>query len=375
MMEDANPLKITRIETVPVSIPYKGKFRTSREVRPKKADYVLLKMYADDGIIGIGESDTGPQFGNGETQSSVIQAIDDCLAPAVVGEDPFNIELILKKMDQALVSNWFAKAAIEVALLDVIGKKLNVPLYRLLGGLYRERVAISRAITSTAVADVISEAEHAISEGFFSIKIKVGWLDPQKELERLKALRDTVGCDVCIIIDANQAWNTKSAIKILRKAEDLDIAFCEQPVPRWDLKGMSEVRSATSISIVADESLWTYNDAVNLIRCEAADAFNVYLLKSGGMWNSKRIISLAEAANMPCRIGSEIELDILAAAATHVASSSPNVSIASDTGSPLFFEDRLVTDPLRIENGFVHTPNKPGLGVELDEEKLNHYMK
>jgi len=365
-------MKIERVEAIPISIPQKKPFTTHRETM-KGRDYVIVKVYTDEGIIGIAEASTIDTWG--EPQVAAISAIEKVLGPSITGENPFNIRLILYKMDRALEYFWYSKAAIDVALYDIIGKALNVPMYKLLGGQYREVVKTSRSVGITDLNDAIEWAKRLYNEfGSRTIKIKVG-IDAKQDIEIVKQIRREVGSEVLLKVDANQGYeDAKTAITILKVMEDFDVRIAEQPVKANDLEGMAQVTKTVKAHVAADESVWSPYDVVRIYEKKAADVLTIYIVKAGGITRNLEVAAVAKACNLPCILGGMGEMGIGSAANVHFAAAIENLKFPGDFHIPPFLLlDDIVVEPIEYRGDEIVIPQKPGLGVELDEKKVKKF--
>lgn len=204
------------------------------------------------------------------------------------------------------------------------------------------------------------------------IKIKVG-TDPKADVERVRRVREALGGIIQLSVDANGGWTVADSIWAIRRMEPYDLVMAEQPVHRQDVEGMAQVRRSVGVPIMADETVFTEREALEVIRREAADMISVYPGKNGGILRARAIAKMAEAAGVPCHVGSNLEWDVGASAMAHLAVSTQNIvseRYPADILGPLYHVDHVVTSPLRIEDGYAEVPSNPGLGVELDEEKI-----
>lgn len=366
-------MKIVKIEVLSVKVPTKKTYEVSFGTITS-SEAVLVKIYTDENIIGIGESDPLPKFSR-ETQATVETVIEEYLAPAVIGLDPFDMENIHAKMNTTIDGNPFAKAAIDLALHDVMGKALSIPVYRLLGGLNQRKIPVIWPLGHDKPERNAKDALKRVKQGFKTLMIKVGAENPDKDLERVKKVREVVGEDVNLILDANQGWHPKEAIGIIKEIERYNLTFVEQPVSSWDFNGMADVRKSVQTPISADESLFSLHDAIKLIENKSADIFSIKTGKHGGIHNAKKIAALAEAKGIPCFINSMIELGVSVAASLHFAvSTSQILTCGHSLMSPLRLEGDILETPIQIKDGFIEVQDKPGLGVELSQEKVKKYQ-
>jgi muconate cycloisomerase len=367
-------MKITQIRTVPVWCPRKRAFGdvTRTALGPAAvSDYTIVFVDTDDGITGIGE--VASVF---KRRGSLLRhELDEALAPAVVGEDPTRITYLVQKMDQALDGSEEAKAGIEMALWDILGKALNAPVYRLLGGKVRDRIPLSYSVPWGEPEQMARFAVERVRAGHRTIKVKVG-NEPATDIAAVRLVREAIGSEVKLRVDGNMGWSTaKQAIGVIRAMEAYGLELVEQPLPAHDLDGMAEVRRAIGVPLMADESVRNPRSAMAVIRHGAADIANVYVTEAGGILNASRIFAMCEAAGMPCMIGSMPEFGIGTAAQIHLGVAMTNLGPDSDTCGVLYHAEDLLTRPLKIENGFSYPPEGPGLGVEIDMDVLERWRR
>ena len=267
--------------------------------------------------------------------------------------------------------NWsrigaYAIAGIEIALLDIKGKALGAPVAELLGGFCRERVPVVGYLFIDEPEANAGRAAAFVDAGFTELKLKVG-RDYGQDHDTLAAIRDRVGMDVKIRIDANMIWSVPAAIKWIRGLERFDLQYVEQPVPDFDVQGLAHVRRSVGVAIAADEACTDMRSALELIKADACDVLVVYPSEAGGLMRARQIASLADAAGKWCAIGSWAELGVATMANAHVVASSSNFPFASDTHYPLQELD-VLTEPLEMAGGSIDVSAAPGLGVELDRE-------
>jgi L-alanine-DL-glutamate epimerase-like enolase superfamily enzyme len=385
-------VKIARIATTAVRIPITGALyetenagtkrewgRLSRR-SPKRPDpileYLTVRVETDDGAVGIGEAPADIGF-FGETIEEVQAAIDDYLGPQLIGGDPLDREHLLHRIDYR--GNSCAKSGIDLALHDLIGRVSGLPVSALIGGTHRRRVAVAIEIAGGPPDEMAAACVAYMERGVRAFKPKIGGI-PERDAERLRAIRDAVGPDVTIRADANQGYSPKEAIRLCRLAEKhgVGLELLEQPVPAWNLQGMADVRRAVDTLIEADESCFTIHDAMALIRHEAADVLNVKIAKAGGLYNAKKIAALAEAAGLKCVLGTGFGLGVKVAAKLHLAASTVGVTDAVEF-TEIGLHDNLLAPPcdtrlaLPLEDGCLPVPEGPGLGVEWDEAKVRRY--
>lgn len=361
-------MKITSIETFPVNVVVRpdlaivsaaGEHRVSR--------YVLVVIHTDEGLKGIGEANVVPVW-SGESQAGAVTAIQEILQPVLVGKDPTSVSALSDAMDRALLANSFTKAAIEVALLDLAGKSLNVPVCALLGGARRDPgIPLKFSIGAFPPADAVRVAETAMGFGLRAAKVKVG-TDVAQDLARVEAVRSAVGPKFRLGVDANGGWNESQALTALPHLERLGVNMMEQPLRRGDFAGCARLRSRTTIPIMLDESIFTEQDALEAIRANSCDIISIYPGKNGGIRRSYAIAQMAAAAGLECVIGSNLEWEIGSAAMLHLAVAIPNLSktVDHDIIGPLYHTKQVGTSAMAVENGCAVLPAGAGLGVEAN---------
>ena len=378
-------MRIKKIECIPVTAKFSKPFPMGGGIEQGSAG-IIVKIHTDEGIIGIGDSGGTSAWYRGESQDSMMSVINNIFAPSVLlGEDPFNIEKIVAGMDRAARDNNQAKATIDYALHDIVGKALGVPVYQLLGGLTTEKIPLGFVLPGAATDEVLAMAKQALDAGFRALKLKVGAGEEAADIENVRALREMAGDDIEIFIDANGSWHYYQALMVLRKMEKYNLSMVEQPVPWWDIDGMARLRAKIGIPVFADEAAQELSHLMEIIHKNAADGFFIKIPKAGGLLKSQKWVSIAKAAGLPvvcgCMMGSGLE----AAAYTHLLVADEWLSrLVHENLGPLHIHDvfETVSKPIkddvavnvpRYENGFLYPTTGPGIGVELNEavvEKL-----
>jgi muconate cycloisomerase len=374
-------VKITRIETIPVRVPIKPHLaiKSGRGGSHVTSPFLIVKVHTDEGLIGLGEASCTPRW-SGEDQFTARHIIRTYFEPALIGMDPRQIAPCRQAYEPLVAGNSFTKSAIEMALWDILGKAEALPVYALLGGGHKERefVPTKFSVSGRPKDEAAEIARWAVAQGFTKLKVKVGMV-PEDDYRRVQAVRAAVGPSVTIGVDANGGWGgiltAMVAIKLLREC---DIAFVEQPLPAHDIFGLARLRKELggTLPLIADESVYTPHDAENLWEAGAADVFSVYIGKAGGIASAKRIVDYAQYRGLGCTIGSNLELGIGSAAMAHLALASPGVTAeryACDIIGPLFYEDDILVEPLPIVGGAARVHERPGLGAELDDDKVEKY--
>lgn len=248
-------MKIVGLEAFPIEIPWKHPFKIATALYTTQP-YVILKLYTDSDVVGYGEACPCYEF-TGETVGTVLSILKERIFPAIREEDPFNLEAITGKMDEATVGNTSAKGAIDMAVYDIIGKTLNRPVFSILGGRVRDKALYVGGASLTTIEETVETCVRDVSKGIRELKIKVGE-DPARDAEKIRKVRDAVGSDVQIRVDANQGWRTPHrAIKAIKLMERCDLQLVEQPILAWNLKGTAFIRTKVEAPIMLDESVHT----------------------------------------------------------------------------------------------------------------------
>ena len=356
---------IEQIRVYQVTLAYKEPFTIAPSVNIETRN-VVVEIITDYDVVGWGESSPSKRV-TGETVETVIETLDK-VAPKLVGKCPLRIEQDVEIMDSTVEGNPAAKAAVDIALHDILGKTCGKPLFMILGG-YRTQVLTDITLSIKPPKKMAEDAVKAVKKGFKALKVKVG-VNAADDVERVRLIREAVGDGVQIRIDANEGWTPKQAIEALNKMEKFTVQFAEQPVPAGNVNGLREVKKNSPIPVMADESVHSPEDAMRLIQAEAVDLINIKLMKSGGILKGRKIAEVAEAAGIPCMIGCMGESGIGIAAGTHLAAAAKNIRYA-DLDSDLLLKDKLikkggttVRDSMRI------FPKQSGLGIEQMDDKL-----
>jgi L-alanine-DL-glutamate epimerase-like enolase superfamily enzyme len=367
-------MKITEIETIPVQVP----INPQRAIRGALgghtvSPFLLLKIRTDEGVTGLGEVSCTPIW-SGEDQVTAAHLIRNFFFPLLQGEDPTQVERLSVKM-RRVAANPFTKAGLEMALWDILGKTAGLPLYRLWGGAVRDFVPTKFSVSGQEPAKAADLASWAVSQGFQTMKVKVG-IEPEADVARVRAVRQAIGPGVRLGVDANGGWSPRVAVQTIRRLYEYGIYFVEQPVPALDAAWMADVRSQVQVPIMADESVNTLQDAMALVRARAADVLSVYVGKGGGVGAARKITAVAEGAGLTCTVGSNLEMGVASAAMIHLAMASRGIGAEEfpcDILGPFFYEDDVLAEPLPITAGQARPFERPGLGVDLDDAKVERY--
>lgn len=342
---------------------------------------VIVEVTTDDGLIGYGESDIiyGVSY---ETITGMVDVIENYLAPDVLGLDPFNVEQLLTIMDAKVKGNDSAKTGIEYALWDLKGKYLKQPVYNLIGGAYSDKIEVSYTLGIDTPEKMAVSAAKMVTYGYKTLVVKVGRSGKEIDVARLKAVREVVGPNIKLRLDANEAYTADKAIQMIRAFEKYDAELVEQPTARWDIKGMARVSAAVDTPISADEGNENLQVALQLIENDAVDVLNIKPHYHGGLWNSKKIAGIAQAAGVPLIIGGMNHFEVARQANRHFAISTPMAfeGYAHEGPGPASqgLTDNVTTKTVSYEDvkkwdGYVKLSTEPGFGCIVDLEKVKKY--
>ncbi|OGB96679.1 MAG: hypothetical protein A3G35_05370 [candidate division NC10 bacterium RIFCSPLOWO2_12_FULL_66_18] len=362
-------MKITGIDTWLVEVPLRGTFKNAHAVKSVQRS-VVVRVQTDVGLAGAGNVD--PDHGYSEvTPEGILRVVRERLAPALLGVNATRIRSALAVMEQAAPGAWDAQASVEMALMDLNGKALGVPAHRLLGGAVKDTIRLNGWIGMSHPEEAAAAARDFWKRGYRSTKIKVG-AGAEVDRDRVAAVRAAVP-EMEIRVDANEAFDVDSAIRLARAIAPLRVVLLEQPVTRNNLEGLARVRRAVDIPVMADEAIVGPDTLVAIIRLEAADYIKVKVMKQGGLLRCLQAIDMADAAGIRCVIGHGFGLTLNTLAELHVAAVSANLLEACECVGPTKLTGDVVQDPLVMETGTVAVPTAPGLGATLDESALARY--
>ncbi|MBD8005185.1 muconate/chloromuconate family cycloisomerase [Bacillus norwichensis] len=368
-------LRIKRMTTELLDIPIKRPHQFSTEKVAVKS-FLLIRMELSNGVVGIGEGTTPGIWWNGESVETMKLVIDRYASPLLLEENPVYTEKLMQKLNRQIRANHFAKAAVEMALFDALGKTYDVPVHQLLGGLHLEKIPVRWALASgTPEGDIEEAIDHVGAGRYANFKTKSGKESPDVDALRNIRIAEGIRGRSSIGIDPNGSWDKVTVMKWMDAFFEAGIDFLEQPLPPEDIRGLAQLAAMKKVPIMADESLATVQDALRLAEEKAADIFSLKIHKSGGMKNTVRIAGIAQAAGISCFGGTSLESSIGTAACVHTYASIPNLDYGSELFGPDWLADDPVKNPLTIKDGSILVPDGPGLGVELDETKVEKYRR
>lgn len=354
-------MKITDIRIARISVPLRVPFKTALRTVNSVED-IIVEIHTDTGRIGYGEAQPTGAI-TGDTAGAIIGALRDHIIPNLIGKEVDALEPLMQALDKSVVGNHSAKAAVDIALYDLYGQLLGAPVYQLLGA-SRKCIETDITISVNHPEEMARDAKVAVSRGFNTLKIKVG-IDPALDVARLAAVREAVGQDVKMRIDANQAWTPKQAVRLLNQMQEkgLDIELVEQPVKGTDFEGLRYVTQRSYVPVMADESVFSPRDALTIMQMGAADLINIKLMKCGGIHNALRIASAAEVYGVECMIGCMLEAKVSANAAVHLACAK-NIITRVDLDGPGLCSEDPVEGGCEYREKDLFVSQDPGFGVK-----------
>jgi muconate cycloisomerase len=338
---------------------------------------LIVRLHSSDGIVGIGEATTigGLAYG-AESPEGMKFTIDTYIAPVLQTADPERIGETMARIGALVRDNRFAKCAIETALLDAFAKRRGLPLSDLLGGRFHDQLPVVWTLASGNTADDIAEAEKLLELRRHNIfKLKIGHGEPKADIAHVAAIKRALGDRASIRVDVNQAWSEVTAARTIPALEDVGCDLIEQPIAQSNRAGMARLATASRTPIMADEALQGPETAFDLAANSAADVFAVKILPSGGLNAAARVAAIADAAGIGLYGGTMLEGAVATIAAAHLFSTFAKIEWGTELFGPLLLAEEILVQPLEYSNFGLAVPNGPGLGVELDESRLDRFRR
>ena len=366
-------MKIEKVEVFGVAVPLIGEYKNAYLSKSVQKS-VVVRITASGGVTGLGNIDPTPGYSKEETTDH-LQVLQTRLAPLLIGMDPTNVHSVLGKIEPAVKGFLDSKAAIEMACVDIAARAAGMPVHAYLGGAGKDRLLFNAWIGILTPEQAAKETLEWQRKGYRSCKIKVGG-NIEADRDRVKAVREAVGPEFNIRIDANAGYDADTSIKLAKMVAPYKLQLFEQPVPDHDIAGMARVRkeaNAVGLPVMADESVLDHASLIRIIKADAADIVKVKIMKQGGFLNTRRMIATAEAAGIRCVVGHGFGLGVNTMAEIMLAATSANVIDGLECVGPLKTRDDVVTQKLDLSTGSLPLPSGPGLGVTLDDAKLAQY--
>lgn len=375
-IEKLSDLTIQKVESrildVPLIRPHGFATTTSTEQH-----ILLVSVHLENGVIGYGEGVVpgGPWWG-GESVETMKALVDGYLAPVLIGRAVSELAGIMADLERVVARARYAKAAVDVAMHDAWARSLNVPVRDLLGGTVRDKVDVTWALGVLPLDVAVAEIEERIEEfGNRSFKLKMGAGDPAEDTRRVAELAREVGDRVSLRIDINARWDRRTALHYLPILAEAGVELFEQLTPADDLETLREITRRTNVSVMADESVWTPAEALAVVKAQAADVIALKTTKHGGLLESKKIAAIAEAGGLACHGATSLEGPIGTAASLQFAASTKAISYGTELFGPQLLKDTYIVQEFEYKDGQVAIPQGPGLGVDVDMDKVNFYTR
>ena len=366
-------MKITGLKSVIVAVPtHKPETSEIRGATYRLA--ILIEVFTDAGLVGIGEAPN-------PVGAEATKAIVDAAEPLIVGEDPTEPEKLKKKLyayfnltHLHIHAACWALNGIDTALWDLAGKACAQPLWKLWGGAFRKRVEFYGPVDRASPEEVAEQTRQLVADGFGTLYMKVGF-DEEDDLACVRAIREAAGPGPKIRVDANQSWNAGEAIRIIRRMAEYDLEFVDQPVLMYNIDDLARVRTGVEVPIAAHESSWTMYEALSVIKRGAADVIHVDPRFDAGLVGARLTAGMAEAAGMPVVMHEFSNLGVAQYAAIQLMAAVPNFTLANQGGLHLLDDDVIVGGVRRPVDGCLEVPDGPGIGVDLDPERVEKYAR
>lgn len=367
---------ISKIETFIVDLPTIRGHQLSMTTMTVQSS-VIVKIYTEGGVIGLGETATigGLSYGP-ESPEGMKLTIDQYIAPLLIGQPITSVQALRQRINQNIRGNYFAKNAIETALFDIQGKILNVPISTLLGGKVNDKLSVLWVLASGDTDKDIAEAKEMIATGRHKdFKLKIGRRPVKEDVAHVIAIKEALGDESMVTVDVNQAWNESEAIIGMQLLQDAGVDLVEQPLPQHEIDAQARLSHRFNIPILADESVGLAYEGFNIAKIAGARAFALKTAKSGGVLGVLELASIAKAAGIGLYGGTMLEGSIATSAAIQAFSTISDLEWGTELFSPLLLKDDIVVEPLHYFEYGVEVSNKPGLGLELDEDKVKYYKR
>ncbi|MCQ6256655.1 muconate cycloisomerase family protein [Pseudomonas sp. Q11] len=338
---------------------------------------VILRIQSSDGIIGVGEATTiGGLAYAGESPESIKVNLDKWFAPLLIGQDASNLNAAMQRVDRVIRGNTFARSAVETALLDAQGKRLGLPVAELLGGRVRDGVEVAWTLASGDTGRDIEEAEHMLDvRRHRHFKLKIGAAEPAHDIAHVAAIKRALGDRASVRVDINQAWSEALAIRACRLLADAGVELIEQPLSRHDRPGMARLSAHSPIPLMADEAIESVQDSFALAQMGSASIFALKIAKTGGPRAVLRTAAIAEAAGIGLYGGTMLEGSVGTLAAAHAFATLDKLEWHTELFGPLLLTEDILVEPPVYRDFQLMIPRTPGLGIELDEQRLARFAR
>lgn len=372
----SKPPVIESIDAILVDLPTIRAHKLAMTTMSRQT-LVIVQLRTSDGLTGLGEATTIGGLAYGEQSPEGIKlSIDTYLAPLLVGQDATRIQAAMRRIDASIQGNSFARSAVETALLDAHGQRLGQPIHALLGGAVREALPVLWTLASGDAARDVAEGKALIESRRHQVfKLKIGSRAWREDVAHVEAIRRGLGDDVLLTCDVNQAWDEPTAVQGIAALEAIGVGLIEQPVARRNRRALARLTQRFDVPIMADEAVHDAIDAFDLAATAAADVYALKISQAGGLWPTLRACAVADAAGVGIYGGTLLEGSIGSIAAAHVFAACPQLSWGTELFGPLLLTDDVVTARPVYRDFQLVLPTGPGLGLQLDADKLEHYRR
>lgn len=360
-----------RIIDIPTVRPHKLSFGAIQQ-----QSYCIVRIELSDGAVGWGEAATiGGASWNEESPESILHAVQAYLSPAVLKQEAGGFEALLQRMDKSCRGNYFAKSAVEMAIIDAVARSQDLPVWQLLGGKLHERLPLAWTLATGDVTKDLEEAQRKLAEHRHRIfKIKIGARSPEEDVALVSAIARELAGQARFTVDVNQAWDGNTARRYVPELADAGVDLIEQPVAKWNIEGLASlVARPLRTLIMADESVCSAQDALMLSKQNASHVFSLKVAKHGGLLRTRKVAAVAEAADIGWYGGTMLETSLGSAASAHVFSTLPGKHHGCELFGPQLLVDDIVEEPMVVQDYDLHIPDGPGFGITIDLKKLDRF--
>ncbi|MET8182485.1 enolase C-terminal domain-like protein [Streptomyces sp. NPDC005336] len=361
-------MKIRSVEAIPVAASFKQTFRFGTTDRTTSPNVVVI-IRTDEGPCGYGEACPVPAF-TSETQKSIVELVEERVAPVLVGRNPEHRLPLLRDLARVLKSAPFTTAAVDTALLDLLGRALNVPVHTLLGGTFRDRTEVHGSVGWDEDPGRMVDVAREQSETYRWLKLYAGRGELDADLDRLQAVRDAVGPAIKLFVDINAMWTPSDLTRVLPRLDEIGLSLLEQPLPPAAAAYQRELVGSLRVDIAADEAVRIVSDAATVVREGSATVINLGHSKLGGPTAALQTAQIAHASGVGLMVGSVIEMGIATAMGLHLAAALPELAYPSYLLGPLKYHQQLTDQQVEVIDGHIAIPEGPGLGFTVDETEL-----
>ncbi|TCP39172.1 muconate cycloisomerase [Tamaricihabitans halophyticus] len=361
-------MKITSVEAIPLAVSFRSTFRFGTTDRSTSPNVVVL-IRTDDGVTGYGEACPVPAF-TSETQASIVELVEQRISPALSGLDPRNRIALLAELHKILRFAPFTIAAVDTALLDLVGRASGLPVHALLGGAFRTRTEVHGSVGWDADPAKVAATAVEQAETYRWLKLYAGRGELDADIDRLQAVRDAVGPETRLFVDINGMWSPSDLMRALPRIREIDLVMLEQPLPPSATGAIRDLVAKLEVDVVADESVRTVTDAAAVARENTATVINLGHSKLGGPSTAMHAAHIAHGNGIGLMVGSVIEMGLATAMGLHIAAALPSLAYPSYLMGPLKYRQQITQEQVEVLDGHIAIPEGPGLGVTVDEDAL-----